>query len=325
MRKLNTKLAFAMMFSFVIATIIPRTIVVLLNISVPHEFIDSPIVLIGGLLSSFLALLLFAIASYFVLMQRIKQLQKATERVKHGQYSQMISVTGNDELSSLIHTFNDMQQSLLSNHYLNREFIRNISHQYKTPLAVMSIHVHELKDNDVIKARLRAQIDHLASLTSTFLTLSKVDSLEHLPYKMTNVSELIRRQIIDKQPLWEAKACVWNFVSDEECIISTFEPYIYEMVSNLLDNMIQFAFSGSTLHIEVSKQEQKCYFNFANHGPMLTQDELNNMFDMFFKGPHSNGTGVGLSVVKSIVKRLHGDIKAESNTTETRFTLFLPL
>lgn len=325
MKKLNTKLAFAIVFSFVIATLIPRVVVVLLNISVPHEFVDSPIVLIGGLLSSFLALSIFALISNMVLMKRIKLLQAATERVKQGVYSHHIVASGNDELSSLIHTFNDMQQALLSNNYMNREFIRNMSHQYKTPLMVMSSYLHELKDNDMIKSRLLAQINHLSTLTSTLLTLSKVDSLEHLSFKPTNITELVRRQIIAKQPLWEAKACEWDYIGEEDCSISTYEPYVYEMVSNLLDNMIQFAYANSILRVEIKKQDQHCWLIFCNHGPMLTEYEQAHMFDLFFKGKHSDGTGVGLNLVKSILKCLHGSLSVSSDEFETRFTVLLSL
>lgn len=138
MKKLNTKLAIAIIFSSFVATLIPRVLVRFFNVKVPVEFVDSPVVLIGGLLSAFLALSLFALISNFIFMKRIKQLQAATERVKQGHYTLSIEDHGNDELSSLIHTFNDMQQALASNQYLNREFIRNMSHQYKTPLTIMS-------------------------------------------------------------------------------------------------------------------------------------------------------------------------------------------
>ena len=324
MKKLNTKLAIAIIFSFFVATLIPRVLVRFFNVKVPVEFVDSPVVLIGGLLSAFLALSLFALISNFIFMKRIKQLQAATERVKHGNYTHLIEDHGNDELSSLIHTFNDMQQALFSNQYLNREFIKNMSHQYKTPLTIMSSLIQGMNENEPLKHRLLEEIDQLSSLTSTLLTLSKVDSLEHLTLSASNISELIRRQIISKQPLWEVKGCEWEFEESEECIITTYEPYVYEMVSNLIDNMIHYAYQHSTLKVKTSLQDHECVLTFSNHGPQLTQDEKEHMFDLFYKGQLSSGSGVGLNLVKSILQRLNGSMSIESNEMETSFMITLP-
>lgn len=324
MKKLNTKLAIAIIFSFFVATLIPRVLVRFFNVKVPVEFVDSPVVLIGGLLSAFLALSLFALISNFIFMKRIKQLQAATERVKHGNYTHLIEDHGNDELSSLIHTFNDMQLALSSNQYLNREFIKNMSHQYKTPLTIMSSLIQGMNENEPLKQRLLEEIDQLSSLTSTLLTLSKVDSLEHLTLSASNISELIRRQIISKQPLWEVKGCEWEFEESEECIITTYEPYVYEMVSNLLDNMIHYAYQHSTLKVKTALQDHECVITFSNHGPQLTQDEKDHMFDLFYKGQHSSGSGVGLNLVKSILQRLNGSMNIESNEMETSFMITLP-
>lgn len=324
MKKLNTKLAIAIIFSFFVATLIPRVLVRFFNVKVPVEFVDSPVVLIGGLLSAFLALSLFALISNFIFMKRIKQLQAATERVKHGNYTHLIEDHGNDELSSLIHTFNDMQLALSSNQYLNREFIKNMSHQYKTPLTIMSSLIQGMNENEPLKQRLLEEIDQLSSLTSTLLTLSKVDSLEHLTLSASNISELIRRQIISKQPLWEVKGCEWEFEESEECIITTYEPYVYEMVSNLIDNMIHYAYQHSTLKVTTSLQDHECVLTFSNHGPQLTQDEKEHMFDLFYKGQHSSGSGVGLNLVKSILQRLNGSMSIESNEMETSFMITLP-
>jgi len=323
-KKLNTKLAIAIIFSFFVATLIPRVLVRFFNVKVPVEFVDSPVVLIGGLLSAFLALSLFALISNFIFMKRIKQLQAATERVKHGNYTHLIEDHGNDELSSLIHTFNDMQQALFSNQYLNREFIKNMSHQYKTPLTIMSSLIQGMNENEPLKHRLLEEIDQLSSLTSTLLTLSKVDSLEHLTLSASNISELIRRQIISKQPLWEVKGCEWEFEESEECIITTYEPYVYEMVSNLIDNMIHYAYQHSTLKVKTSLQDHECVLTFSNHGPQLTQDEKEHMFDLFYKGQLSSGSGVGLNLVKSILQRLNGSMSIESNEMETSFMITLP-
>jgi signal transduction histidine kinase len=323
MRKLNTKLTLAIIFSFFVATLIPRLLVRFFNIKVPSEFIDSPIVLIGGLISAFLALSLFALISNFVFMKRIKALQEATQRVQSGQYNQPIDGQGSDELSSLIHTFNDMQQALSSNQYLNQEFVRNMSHQFKTPLTVMSSLIQGMEGDEKIKDRLLDEIDQLASLTSTLLTLSKVDSLEHLVIKPFDVNELIRRLIISKQPLWERKNLEWD-VSDNTVMLASYDPYIHEMVSNLCDNMIQYAYPNTTLTIHIESHFQGVNLIFSNHGPSLSQDEMDHMFDLFYKGSQSSGSGVGLNLVRSILHRLKGEMSIASNETLTTFTIYLP-
>jgi signal transduction histidine kinase len=323
MRKLNTKLTLAILFSFFVATLIPRLIIRILNVRVPTEFVDNPMVLVGGLISAFLALSLFALISNFIFMRRIKTLQAATLRVQSGQYNQLIQEHGNDELSALIHTFNDMQQALSSNQYLSQEFVRNMSHQFKTPLMIMSSLIQGLETEDKVKDRLLEEIDQLASLTSTLLTLSKVDSLEHLVIKPFDVNEMIRRLIISKQPLWEKKSLEWD-VSEGSISLSSYAPYVYEMVSNLCDNMIQYAFPSSTITIEILKQHHSVTLTFSNHGPSLTQEEMDHMFELFYKGHQSSGSGVGLNLVKSILNRLKGEMSISSNEERTTFKITLP-
>ncbi len=322
MKKLNLKLALAVMVSLFIATLIPRAFVRSFNMSVPKEFVDSPVVLIGGLVSAFLALSLFVILSNVIFLKRIKLLQDSTQLVKNGVYDQLIQTKGNDELSALIHTFNDMQQALSSNQYLNREFVRNMSHQFKTPLTVMSSLIQTLDDKEKVKEPLLNEIDQLSSLTSTLLTLSKVDSLEHIAFKPCNASELIRRQIISKQPLWEAKGCEWQ-ISEQDCVIQTYEPYLYEMVSNLLDNMIHYAYNQTMLKVSLKKYPNSVEMRFSNHGPALSDEEKLHVFDLFYIGDQSTGSGVGLNLVKSILERLNGNIHIESDENETTFIITL--
>lgn len=323
MKKLNTKLVLAIVFSFFVATLIPRLLVRVFKVAVPVEFVDSPVVLIGGLLSAFIALSLFALISNVIFMKRIKTLQEATLRVQQGQYNQLIEEHGNDEISSLIQTFNDMQQALSSNQYLNQEFIRNMSHQFKTPLTVMSSLIQSMETEEKIKDRLLEEIDQLASLTSTLLTLSKVDSLEHLVIKPFDVNELIRRLVISKQPLWEKKDLEWD-VSEDSVWLSSYAPYVYEMFSNLIDNMIQYAYLNTLLSIEVVKQNNIVSITFSNRGPSLTQDEMEHMFELFYKGSQSSGSGVGLNLVKSILNRLKGEMSITSNEERTTFKITLP-
>jgi len=98
---------------------------------------------------------------------------------------------------------------------------------------------------------------------------------------------------------------------------------VYEMVSNLLDNMIHYAYKESILKVKTSLEEHQCVITFSNHGPQLTQDEKEHMFDLFYKGQHSSGSGVGLNLVKSILQRLHGSMSIESNEMETSFMITL--
>ncbi|MBS3991534.1 MAG: HAMP domain-containing histidine kinase [Erysipelothrix sp.] len=326
MKRLNLKLTLAILFSFFVATLIPRLLMRWFNVSVPTEFVDSPIFLIGGLVSAFIALSLFAFLSTRILMRRIHALQAATRRVQSGVYDVFIQDQGNDELSSLISTFNDMQQTLESNQYLNQEFVRNVSHQFKTPLSVISSLVQTLdlpESQEPYRERLLEEIDQLASLTGTLLTLSKVESFEYLSVQSFDLSEMIRRLIISKQPLWEVKECEWE-VSDASVTCHSYAPYVQEMVSNILDNMIQYAPNKSTLTVSIIEQAQSIILEFTNQGPAISEEDQEHMFDLFYKGSHSSGSGVGLHLVKSILTRLKGEISVTSNPTSTTFKVVLP-
>ncbi len=326
MKKLNFKLTLAIILSFFVATLIPRLLMRFLDVRLPIEFVDSPIFLIGGLVSAFIALSLFALLSTHILMRRIRALQAATHRVQSGVYDVFIEDKGNDELSALITTFNDMQQTLESNQYLNQEFVRNVSHQFKTPLSIISSLVQTLdlqESQEPYRERLLEEIDQLASLTGTLLTLSKVESFEYLSVQSFDVSEMIRRLIIAKQPLWEVKQCEWE-VSDESLTCHSYAPYVQEMVSNILDNMIQYAPEKSTLSVSMSEISQNIILEFSNQGPPISQEDQEHMFDLFYKGSHSSGSGVGLHLVKSILTRLKGEISVTSTPLSTTFKVVIP-
>jgi len=269
------------------------------------------------------------------IVQPLTHLSAAMRQVKKGDFSVRLPQGKDNELGQLINNFNQMVAELGSIEYLQKDFISNVSHEFKTPIASIAGFAKLLKSDalspeekaeytDIIIAESR----RLSHLSENLLRLSKLENQVRLkdvtPFSL---DEQLRTSVLLLEPMWQKKDIQWELELDE--ITCHGEADLLSQVwLNLLSNAIKFSNEGGTIFIRLY-QTDMIKVRIEDHGIGMSEEVLNRIFDKFYQGDpsHSNeGNGLGLPLVKRIVTLSGGEIKVKSMINEgSVFTITLPI
>jgi two-component system, OmpR family, phosphate regulon sensor histidine kinase PhoR len=225
---------------------------------------------------------------------------------------------------------------------IKSDFINNMTHEFKTPLATISLAVDALKNEKVINDRekmtyftgiIKEENKRMNKQVETILQAALLDKQEvQLNLKKLSAHELIRGalnniilQVEEKQGKLEDK------LDASKDLILADEVHFTNMVSNLLDNAIKY--SKENLQIKLSTQNvgNQLRIRIEDNGIGMNRETLNRIFEKFYRAHTGNihnvkGFGLGLSYVKTMVDAHRGSIKAESMPGRgSTFTITLPL
>ena len=235
----------------------------------------------------------------------------------------------------------ELQKSLIS----QEEFIANVSHELKTPLNVISSAVQLLQmycSNGSLDDRHETIIKYLNSMKLNSYRLSKlinniVDSSKikagffELNLSNNNIVEDVEEIVMSVTSFTENKGLHIIFDTDVEEKIIAYDPEkIERIVLNLLSNAIKFSNKGDEIFVDVKDKNEFVEISVKDNGIGIKENHLSMIFDRFKQvdkslSRNAEGTGIGLSLVKSIVELLGGSINAESEFGKgSTFTVLIP-
>jgi len=333
MRKITIKIIFASIIIAMISSIFPRILFDIYNVNFHETEIDRTIFLIGGFVSSFTAFTLFHIFMRRVILYRIRDLNDATNEVMKGNYDFKLEMKQNDELSDLSNNFNRMVKELQSNEYLNKEFVRNISHELKTPLSAINgyaelINTSTLTNEEIKKYAciIASESKRLSVLAKDILQISLIESKTILHQDDEfKISEQIRNTLQLTQLEWERKNIEFDLDLDKIKYSSNKE-ITFLIWSNLISNAIKFSDDDSIIKISLKDVENNIVFTISNPG-YISKEDQDKVFDLFYIANKKEGrdsNGVGLTLTSRIVQKLNGTILLSSEDNTITFVVTLP-
>lgn len=226
------------------------------------------------------------------------------------------------------------------------EFFANMSHEFKTPLNILftSIQTIELylKTSKIVdnSGRLKKYLKAMKQncyrqlrLINNLIDISKLDAgFYEMSYKNVNIVEVIENISLSIVDYAEQKGIEVIFdTEEEEIIIAVDEEKIERIILNLLSNAVKFTDKGDKIMIKVTNDANNVYISVKDTGIGIKQDELEIVFDRF-KQAHNNtmnkgqGSGIGLSLVKSLVDLHNGSIDIKSEEfIGTEFIITFPI
>lgn len=334
MKKMTVKLIFISFITMMISAIIPNIIWKVFGEGTPHEGnIDSGWILLAAILTVSVTVILYSFFVNKMIIKRIKIINDSTKKVINGDYYITIEDKHKDELSQLSHSFNEMANALQQIEYINKNFIRNFSHEYKTPLATIKGYAELIQDEDHLSNDAIEYLDiiideskRLSNLSHNMLLISQVDYQIILPKEDTiNITEELRKVIQMKQIMFEEKDLAFD-LNVEDITIKSNQSLIYHVFSNIIDNAIKYTFTKQTIQISFKKNGQNIYMEFLNPTKQLDIDET-QLFNMFYTNQsHTNkSNGIGLSLVKKIIEKLGGKVDATITNQVFQLKIKLPL
>lgn len=220
---------------------------------------------------------------------------------------------------------------------MRRNFISNASHELKTPITIIGGFAEALGDNpDLPKERIqeitRKIIRNCERMTHLIKDLLALSDIEHLPYSRllhVDLVELLENCLKTVQEVYPGTRVQLHFSEDKDYIM-TGDPRLLEMAfSNLLSNGAKYSDPPADLTVTLTHQEGAISIAFADKGFGIPEEELENIFQRFYRvdqGAKREGTGLGLSLVETIIEKHGGTIKVNSTVgVGTTFTLTLPV
>ena len=265
----------------------------------------------------------------------ILRLTEATRRVATGNFDVELEVRSNDEIGLLTKNFNRMVTELQNMEVLRKDFINNVSHEFKTPMASIKGFANLLKDPDMTEEERRDYLDiivyetdRLAHLSSNLLKLSKLENQEIPELAETfSLDEQIRRAVLLLEGKWQEKKLSFD-IDMNKMTFQGSEELMQQVWLNLLGNAIKFSTPEGTVRIRGGVKDRRLIIEIEDQGIGMSEETLQRLFEKFYQGnaSHSSeGSGLGLPLVKQILDIHRGTITVMSEIGEgSTFRIEIP-
>ena len=274
-------------------------------------------------------------------LKPLAQLINGMNRLGRGEYGTRIYLGEHKMGRELADSFNKLAEELGNTEMLRSDFVNNFSHEFKTPIVSIYGFAKLLQRGRLEDGQAREYISiieqesgRLADMATNVLNMTKVENQTILTdVREYNLSEQIRRCVLLLEKKWSAKnlemACEFN-----EHFIGGNEEMLQQVWINLLDNAIKFSPENGSIVLwiqeEAAKTEEepgKVTVFVKNNGPVIREEDRERIFRKFYQSDTSHasqGTGIGLAVVRKIVELHGGVVRADSTERETVFIVELP-
>ena len=252
------------------------------------------------------------------------RLRKLTEVVRRfgsdsGAYGVRAAVASRDEIGELARSFNTMASRIEEAETRRRDLVANISHDIRTPLAVINGYTETLLEKGArlsIEERTQyleislASVKSISRLVDDLFALSKLEAHDHtLNPEEFSLSELCQDLVMQMKPLAENHQVHIHLESPSELLSVSGDISMLERVlANLIDNALRYSPENSRIVLSLVKTNSNARVTVTDSGPGMSQDQQARVFDRFYTGDPSRSSGhsgLGLAIARRIVE-LHG-------------------
>lgn len=262
-----------------------------------------------------------------VVEKPVKKILEATDRITSGDFDTRIEVNrflmSVNEYDSISRNINKMASELSGIETLRSDFVASVSHEMKTPLAVLQNYGTLLKSSDLSEEKRIEYADAIirtssrfSELVSSILQLNKLENQSISPNKKRCcISEHLCESILDFETAWDSKKLNIEIDIQDDVYIETDKDLLSVAWNNLISNAIKFTPEGGKIKIVLVDNGESVAVSFSDTGCGMTPETGKRIFEKFYQGDNShstNGNGLGLSIVKRIVDILDGEISVES-------------
>lgn len=338
---------------FPLMVFIPTLMVLVILTTVQYKFLGKYMDLssmpryYGGILICFWVVLAAAFTCFtrYQVIQRydkpMGQLADAARKVAGGDFSVYVKAIHTadraDYLDVMIEDFNKMVAELGSIETLKTDFFSNVSHEIKTPLAVIQCYAEMLQNpglslerRDEYAQTILNASGRLSELIANILKLNKLE--KHTIQPEPEPYDLCRQLcdcVLGFEKLWEEKKIRVEMDTEDRAMIVA-DPSLMELVwNNLISNAVKFTDPGGVVSVRQTSSEMGIAVSVSDTGCGMTEETMRHMFDKFYQGDTSRsteGNGLGLALVLRILQIMGCEVNAESASgIGTAVTVFIPV
>ena len=256
----------------------------------------------------------------------LEEIADAARKVAEGDFSVYLRPRHTkdkaDCLDVLVQDFNKMVEELGSTETLKTDFFSNVSHEFKTPLSVISSNAQILQ-REKLEGEQKECVDNIlysckkmTSLVQNMLKLNKLEKQTIIPeVEVYDVCAQICECAVQFEESWEKRNLEFDADLEEHAYILA-DPGLMELVwNNLLSNAIKYNREGGSITISETSDEQYVRVSVADTGLGMNKNVMKHIFDKFYQGDESHatfGNGLGLAMVKRILELSDASVIVES-------------
>jgi signal transduction histidine kinase len=290
------------------------------------------------------ALLLFSSLMAFLILRSlntsIQGLEGATRRIAEGDLDFELPARGNDKFSSLTRSFDSMRRALKEEYASRARFIMGVSHDLRTPLALIQGYVEAIADGyatdpEAHKKYLSIILDKARSLEGMVGDLIEFVRMETGQWRMTHHDVPLRAFLADtgrhfvEDALILKRTFVASIELGDDVKVRMDKGLFTRALENLVGNAIRYTEEGGTIRLTARPDGGDVVLSISDTGVGISAEDLSRIYDPFYRGTNSRreqGFGLGLTTVKSIVESHGWTITAASELGKgSTFTIRMPV
>ena len=268
----------------------------------------------------------------------IKEIAEVSKKIGNGDFSVTVPDYDVEEYEQLSNAFNEMAANLKNYDTMRNSFLANVSHELRTPMTSMSGFVDGLLDGTIPKEEekhylkiISSEVHRLARLVRSMLNLAKIEAGELKPNLTSfSVLEPIVDTLVTFEPRIDQKRIEIQGLDVDRVNLYADNDLVHQVMYNLIENAIKFVDEDGYIRFTFTPSGDMTVISIKNSCEGLSEDELPLVFDRFYKtdksrGLDKTGVGLGLNIVRSIIKLHGGKIMVRSVKGEyTEFIFTLP-
>ena len=282
----------------------------------------------SSLLFSTLLSLLGGVITFFISGHALKPLCDFSKKIEEVQAQNLsdsrIEENKFSELNQLSVSYNKMLERLSEAFEMQRQFTANAAHELRTPLAVMQLQIDlynssKHPDNDTSAQQtismITEQTERLSKMVRTLLDMSELQTIAR--DEEIAIAALVEEVLADLEPLAQEKGI--NLIEKcDKVLLMGSDILIYRLVYNLVENAIKYNFSGGTVTVTATQQNNQLHLTVEDTGNGIPEELKERIFEPFFRLDKSRsrelgGVGLGLALVREIVRVHNGSIFVKNN------------
>lgn len=290
--------------------------------------------------------ILFVIIAFFIslwLTQRftrpIRAMEQVAVQMASGSFGKRIKVNGNDEIARLGSVLNTLSTNLSNVEQKRREFIANLSHELRTPISYIAGYTELLRDGTAISEEQREQFmqiiakesERMKRLVNDLLDLAQLEGEEYpLKLSLYPFAQQIKDSLASYLPLMQKKGIKVITDLDPDVIVYADQERMSQVLSNIIDNAYKYTPSDGTVSIRLTAPKESIILEISDTGMGIPEEDLPHIGERFYRVDKSRsremgGTGLGIAIVKQIVKNHGGTLNIQSTLGKgTKVIICLP-
>jgi signal transduction histidine kinase len=270
------------------------------------------------------------------LINPLKEINLVANKLAKGEVDKRIEIYSNDEIGELARSFNVMASSLEAVDTNRKKFISNVSHELRSPITSIKGFISGILDGVIPKDKenyyLKLVYDEINRLSRLVNELLDMSSMEVGKFKLSimevDINDLIKRCLLNLESKINDKGVKVSATLEEDHLyVYADGDRIMQVITNLLDNAIKYGGSGGIVIIATKIKGNKVYVSVYNNGPTLSEDEIDHIWERFYKSDkartNKDSTGLGLPISRLILTQHNQDIWVQNENDGVVFTFTL--